>query len=297
MEKCSVGIMVYNEVDNLDVLLEAITNQVLDGWTIEEIIFVSSGSTDSSDERILSAAQQNHKIKLFKQEQRLGKCSAINLFLKEVKSKICILINADSLPAKDSFQILLSSLGERVGLVGARPVPVNADADLIGFFIGYLWQIHHRIACMKPKIGEMFAFRKEIVTSLPENCAVDEAMMEVLCMRSNYRIVYDSRAIIYIKGAHDIKGCLAQRRRIAYGHIWLYKNYHYLVSTREKKRIIKAMLQEFSLNPKIMLFTYLSVLIESIGRILGLWDYYIKKNHNHHIWNVAKSSKGKIRVN
>ena len=295
--KCSVGVMVYNEEDNIINLLQHINNQSLDGWIIVEIIVVSSGSSDGTDGKVSVFAQHNKRVKLLKQEYRYGKSSAINLFLKEAKSKICILLNGDSVPEKNSFQILLSSFNEEtVGIVGARPVPVNVGSDFAGFRIEFLWEMHHRVSCMRPKIGEMFAFRKDIVSSIPNNCAVDEAILEAFGARAGFQILYNPQAIVYLKGAVDIKEFMAQRRRIAYGHLWLSKNFGYLVSTRENIRIIRAFLSIIDINPKILLFIFVSIGIECIGRILALWDYYIRKGHDHHIWNIAKSSKGKINL-
>lgn len=162
VKEFSVGIMVYNEVDNIDNLLEAVINQMCGNWVMREIIVVSSGSTDGTDEKVLNKSRQDQRIKLLKQDRRYGKCSAVNLFLKESKSEICILVNGDSIPEKTAFQTLLNSLEERIGLIGSRPVPINIGFNFIEFCVRFLWEMHHQVNLLRPKIGEMFLLKKRL---------------------------------------------------------------------------------------------------------------------------------------
>ena len=85
--KVSIGIFVYNEEKNIRNILNALLNQNLMRISISEIVVVSSGSTDQTDEIVKDLSKRNKKIKLIVQKKREGKASAINLFLRKVSDK------------------------------------------------------------------------------------------------------------------------------------------------------------------------------------------------------------------
>ncbi|MCD6101917.1 MAG: glycosyltransferase, partial [Candidatus Cloacimonetes bacterium] len=96
MIKCSLGIFAYNEEKNIGQLLNAIENQDLNQVSIEEVIVVSSNSTDRTDDIVREFARKNSKIRLIVQPERKGKSSAINLFLNEAKGDIFVIESADT---------------------------------------------------------------------------------------------------------------------------------------------------------------------------------------------------------
>lgn len=125
---------------------------------------------------------------------------------------------------------------------------------------------------------------------------MDEAILEAVCVKRGYIVKYKPEAIVFIKGPTKIKEFISQRRRIAYGHIWVYKNFNYLVSTREKLKSIRALLMTLECNPRFLIFVFGCIILEVIARILAIWDYYVKDYNPHYIWEIAKSSKGLINV-
>src|SRR6266851_1735031 len=79
---CSVGIMAYNEEANIGRTIHAVLEQHGPSIRIEEIIVVASGCTDRTVPLVAAIALQEPRVRLCVQEQREGKASAINLFLK-----------------------------------------------------------------------------------------------------------------------------------------------------------------------------------------------------------------------
>lgn len=77
--KCSLGVFAYNEAENIIPLLEALVNQKLEKVEIEEIIVVSSGSTDMADELVTQFAETHPQVRLIRQAKREGKSVTINL--------------------------------------------------------------------------------------------------------------------------------------------------------------------------------------------------------------------------
>ncbi|MGI6716008.1 MAG: glycosyltransferase family 2 protein [Eubacteriales bacterium] len=128
---------------------------------------VSSASTDGTDELVAEYSQSHPQVKLIRQARREGKSSAINLFLAQATSPYLVVISGDVIPAPRTIERLVSAFrDERIGATGGRPVPVNDENTFMGFAVHLLWRLHHRMAMISPKLGEMIAFRK-LMESIP----------------------------------------------------------------------------------------------------------------------------------
>jgi len=84
----TVGVCAYNEEANIGKLLAQILTQRTKEFRIKEVIVVSSGSTDKTDEIVERFAQRYGKVVLMRQRKRAGKYSAINLILKHSQTPI-----------------------------------------------------------------------------------------------------------------------------------------------------------------------------------------------------------------
>lgn len=283
--KISIGICAYNEEDNIGKLLDNLHCQVGD-----EIIIIASGCTDRTIPIIKEKQEKDKRIRLLVQEKREGKSSAVNLFLRNASYDVLVLLSGDVLPERDAIWKLARSLGgEKAGLAGARPVPVNPEDNFIGFCVNYMWQLHHLIALRDPKCGEMIAFRK-VFDKIPPESAVDEASIEKEIEKRGLKKVYVPEAIVQNKGPETISDFIKQRRRIALGHIWLKKQEGYEVSTLSGGKILSLILKNLPKGFKKKAWVIGMIKLEIWSRFLGWRDYRINKK-NTHIWEVAKTTK------
>lgn len=279
--KVSIGIMAHNEEKNIARLINAIKNQNLKEIKVAEIIVVSSGSTDKTNEIV----KKTKKAKLIIEKERKGKTSAINLFLKEAKSDYIVLISADVIPRRDTIEKLCLPLkNEEIGIVASRPIPVKEDT-FINKIIQTQWLLHHRISSIKPKYGEAIAFRN-IIKKI-RNTAADEEHIAMLIHKKGFRGHYARNSVVFNKGPETISDFLKQRRRIYSGHIVLKNKSKYEATSLNNHIILKETLRILKLSN---IFTIISsALLEMIGRTLGLIDIIIGKNH--YIWKISKTTK------
>jgi biofilm PGA synthesis N-glycosyltransferase PgaC len=286
----SIGIPAFNEESNIAGLLNAIVTQKMGRFAIDEIIVVSSGSTDKTDAIVEAFSDRDSRIRLIRQVKREGKASAINEFIKTAHNKILVLESADTIPDNNTIEKLcLPFENSRVGMTGARPIPVNDSNRFMGYVSHLLWSLHNRLAVKSPKCGELVAFRK-VFRGLPKDTAVDEAWIEYEIRKRNYRIVYVSEATVLNKGPDTISDFLRQRRRIAFGHLDLSKRTQFEVSTSNFLSIFSAILAEFPFKePKKWLFLTCAFTLEGLGRFLGYYDYHKKKHHS--VWEISKTTK------
>ncbi|MBN1327203.1 MAG: glycosyltransferase, partial [Candidatus Cloacimonetes bacterium] len=235
----SIGIIVHNEAANIAKLLNALKNQNLNRVVIREIIIVSSASTDATDEIVEEFSKQDKRITLIREKERRGKSAAINLFLKAANSEILIIESGDTIPAVDTVEKLIIPFFEQsIGMTGGRPVPENSPDNFIGYSVNLLWNLHHKMALINPKLGEMVAFRR-LFENLPEQSAVDEASIEALIRSAGLKLKYIGDALVYNKGPENLRDFIKQRKRIAAGHLWLKDVQNYSVASQDKKLLIK----------------------------------------------------------
>jgi len=288
--KFSMGICAYNEEKTVGRLLNFFLREKFKQVSMTEIIVVASGCTDKTEDVVRGFNQKDSRIKLITEKERRGKASAVNLIIRNSKSKIIVLESADTVPAKGAVEKLVLALkNPEVGLVGGRPIPCNKPNDLIGFAVNLQWKLHHLISLKRPKAGEMVAFKK-IFKRIHPKSAVDEAIVECLVATQGYRISYEPKAVVYNKGPETVRDFLRQRRRIYAGHLATKRYYGYAVSTFDGLAIFPYLLKVFELNWRFFVFTPIVIFLEFIGRTTGWLDYHFKIR-DHAIWKIAKSTK------
>ncbi len=286
----SIGIAAYNEEANIGRLLESIKKQKLKKVKISEILIISSGSTDKTNDIVNKYSNKNKKIHLIKQIKRLGKASAVNLILNKSINEIIILMGADILLSPTALEKLVKPLlNDSVGIVGSHPIPLNNKKTFFGYTAHLLWDLHHKISLKSPKMGECIAFRK-VFRQIPVLSSVDEANIEPLIRGQGFKTVYASDAVVYNLGAQNLSDYIARRRHIYAGHLATMNEYSYAVSTISGVKILILLLKNLELNWRFILWTPMVIILEIYCRILGHIDYKLKKK-THTVWQITKSTK------
>jgi len=282
----SVGIMAYNEEQNVAHLLNALLRQNMHFFTIQEIIIVSSGSTDRTNQIAGSFAKRYKKIKLLTQRKREGKWSAINVFLKNAKNQILVLASADIIPKDDAVEKLcMPLLSKNIGIVGSHPIPVNSKDSLMGRIIHIQWKLHHLLSLKKPKFGEMIAFLNIIPPIGPT--AVDEEFIAMHMQRQGYRGVYASDALVLMKGPGTMREFIRQKRRIHAGHMNLKKKHGYRAASLSKAEQISLL--TFSLVWQNFFPLATGAVLDGLARVIARIDLII--NRDHAVWKISPSTK------
>ena len=292
--RCSVGITAHNEEANIGRLLEAMVNQRLDRVEISEIIVVASGCTDSTCDIVRGFEAKEPRIKLLTQDEREGKVSAVNLFLKHAQEEICVLESGDTLPGEDSVENLVSIFRDpQLGMAGAHKVPVNVPDHVIGYLSHLRLTLEHSLCLEIPRLGEMIAFRK-VFDQIPPDVAMDEAFVEALMIDRGLQVRYAPDAMVYNMGPETFSDFVRQRRRNYAGHLHLKHKYGYRVSSLDNVRVARLALGEAwaAISRTVRLLYILTALaaIEIYSRILGSYDYYVKGD-KHVVWDMAWTTK------
>jgi glycosyltransferase involved in cell wall biosynthesis len=290
--ECSVGVMAYNEQDNITVALDSILGQKT-ARPIAEVIVVASGCEDRTGAIVAEIARHDPRVHLIEQERREGKASAINLFISAARSPVLVLVSADVLVKDGTFDALLRHFDDpAVGMAGGHPTPVNSETTFLGHAVHLQWRLHHRIARQSPKMGEIVAFRN-VVPSIPLDTAVDEISIQALITQLGYQLVYEPQAVVYNRGPTTVRDFLRQRRRIYAGHLRVREQQGYSASTMSAWRVGRALWGSGSFTtPRAVLWSIGTVGLEATARALGQYD--VVRRRSQHVWEISDTTKRHI---
>lgn len=293
----SIGICAHNEQETIEALINSILKQSLpSSMYLKELLIISSGSTDDTDQIITQLAKHHTCITPIIKPKREGKAQAVNTFIKKAKSRYLVLSSADLLLEKNCLNMLLTELQQRkVGLTAPQIKPSNDNGDLVSFAFQLQWELHHKINLQfpnRPKVGELVAFKK-IFKRIISSSAVDEANIEPLIHLQDYSIEYCPEAIVYNRGPETILDFLRQRRRIYAGHTSLRNEYGYTVVTYSNTRVFGVLLANMTWEWDYFVKLLGVIFLEAVARLSGLLDYYLQLR-THTIWKTAHTTKKRI---
>ena len=239
----TIGICAYNEAQNIERSIRSIYDQKTKDITVREVIVVSSGSTDGTDDIVRRLADEYGNITLIRQEKREGKNSAINCYLENKTCDVVVMLNADNIFGNENslYSLVSPFFDEKVGMVGGHPVPTNDKKDKVGFATHVLWTMHHHLALVYPKIGELVAFR-DIGTRLPTDQQSDEDIIRMNLEKAGYNCIYAPDAIVLNRGPETEEDFLKQRIRVNIGEVNMKRKFDYDIPSWNKKYLMNAVM-------------------------------------------------------
>jgi glycosyltransferase involved in cell wall biosynthesis len=297
----SILVPAHNEADNIQTVLQSLIDQRTSHARIVEIVVVASGCTDDTAGLARKVTKGRPGMHVHIQERRAGKVAAINEYLKmrDPRADVIILCSADLRVAPDVAERIAMCFRDHpdVGMVGARPVPDNDGSKLVGKMVQLLWEMHHRIALEHPKMGELVAFRANLIERVSELSVVDEASIEDVVRSKGYGLAYIPDAVVTNHGPETLNEYFEQRRRIARGHYWLDFAFGYQVATLDQAILVRTaadVAKEEGVFGKGALLT--AIATEVAARAAGFVDARILGG-KHRTWKQLRSTKRLRDVN
>jgi poly-beta-1,6-N-acetyl-D-glucosamine synthase len=191
-----------------------------------QIIVVYSG-TDQGVLDELKFFQEQQLIELITEQKRSGKTNALNLGLQHTSCEICVITDSDSLIENGSLENLISPFADQE--VGA----VSGDLEYFG--TGNSNKLHNLLFNKYKKTiknwesmvdscsyapGELLAFRKKLVDSLPGEVIVDDYYLLLTIRHEGYRCVSAPEAKVYEQPPSKSSGTLERTRRVVSGTLF-----------------------------------------------------------------------------
>jgi cellulose synthase/poly-beta-1,6-N-acetylglucosamine synthase-like glycosyltransferase len=302
----SVGICAYNEEANIGNLLKDIIEQHLPPeLKLNEIIVVSSGSTDRTDDIVRKMAETDTRIKLIIEKTRKGKAEALNKILAKAKGDILVVISADTrLPPKSLVKIVKSIEKPGVGGACAATIPICNKNSATELFYSFLWRTHKRLLYEEEKTkgtlsqlgGDMWAIRRGIITHIPSNIINDDIYLGIKLREKGWRITFNPQSKVFIKSPTTPIEYIQQRERIIIGHkqikeitciepVTISK-----LTLKKPSHALKILLNEikmYNLNERLKIIG--GFFLEFIAQILA--QIKMKEKHKYVKWKRIPGTK------
>ncbi len=251
---------------------------------------ISSASTDSTDDIVKDYQRRDGRIRLVVQEKREGKNAAVNLFMKEAKGDILVLVNADNTLEKGALQSLIQPFNDpETGMVGGHPVPVNSKDSLVGFAVNLLWDMHHQLSLIHPKTGELIAFRN-LSLQTPKECSTDEDLIRMEVEKRGYRVGYAPQAIVYNRGPTTLEDFWKQRVRVNIGEKYMKRRFSFQVPTWNIKFLFPAMVVLLKDNRRNLAKFVSAIGLELVVRAYASLYVALDKG-DLAVWSMVDSTK------
>jgi glycosyltransferase involved in cell wall biosynthesis len=217
----TVGIPAYNEEANIKRLLQALIAQKQINYILERIIVISDKSNDNTDLEVESL--RNKKIILLRNRKRLGKSLSQNVILRNNKSQVLVIFDADTLP-KDKYLlenlIKLFSKENNVGLVGGSVEPMSATTLTEKILYdsvqakNYIYRKFNKGNNIYLCHGRVRAFSENFIKSLKwRKTYGEDAYSYLSCLSEGFEFYYMPSAEVIYKLPSSLKDHLKQSVR------------------------------------------------------------------------------------
>lgn len=180
---------------------------------------------DATANVIKSYSKIDKRVK-FLRDPHKGKPSALNLAFGKARGDIILLTDGDVYSSNNSVSELLAPFSNpKIGAVAGRPVSVSPRGTMLGFWSHILTNIAHelRVKSYKNKrfihcTGYLYAIRKGIVHSVPNNALADDGYISHKIFDSGYLIGYAPKAEVYVKYPDNFSDWVKQKKRSTGGY-------------------------------------------------------------------------------
>jgi cellulose synthase/poly-beta-1,6-N-acetylglucosamine synthase-like glycosyltransferase len=186
-----------------------------------QIIFVSDGSTDSTNEILKTLPDSN--VETFILPQRSGKATALNYAVERARHKILIFSDASTLFAPDALRKLVRHFADpRMGAVcGALQFHASATSQQTE---GVYWKYECMMRLMEARLGAtltasgaIYALRREAYVPLDRSAVLDDFIIPMNARKAGYQVGYDPEATATDYGSESVEGEFTRRVRLATG--------------------------------------------------------------------------------
>ena len=187
-----------------------------------EILFVSDGSTDATNE-ILERAAAGGGVTFLPLPTRGGKSSALNQAVPCARHDILVFSDAATLFAPDAVSKLVRHFADpQVGVVcGALQFQASAESRQTE---GLYWRYESWLRLMESQIGvtltasgAIYALRRQCFVPLSADTLVEDLVVPMTARRLGFRVLYEPEARGTDFAASTVAGEFARRVRIATG--------------------------------------------------------------------------------
>lgn len=193
-----------------------------------EIVVASDGSTDDTAD--LARAYASRGVQVLDCHPRRGKAAVLNDAVAASRGEVLVFCDANVLFERDAVDRLVSRLADST--VGAVSGDVRLASHESNFEFGetLYYRLERRLQQAESDLGAligvdggMYALRRELFRTLPEDTILDDFVNTMAALRAGARVEYEPRAVARENGTPTAQIEFARRVRVTAGMIQVLK--------------------------------------------------------------------------
>ncbi|WP_319548610.1 glycosyltransferase [Desulfogranum marinum] len=207
-----------------------------------KIIVISDASSDKTD--LLVQQIKSNRVKLVRQEKRLGKTSALNMCLGEVNNSIIIFTDSNTCFTKEAiFQLTRPFSDPKVGLVSGLQLykKTNGEFNTLGLYSKYefyLKKLESRIGSLAGADGAIYAIKGELFETIP-NAYINDFYHPMNITNRGYKVVFQKNALAYEESDESFANEINRQIRITTQSAYIFrKEFLNLIVNKNYKALI-----------------------------------------------------------
>ncbi len=196
----SIAMVVRNE----DQVLEKKLQNLLDLEYPQDhcqIVVVSDGSTDGTDQ-ILKRYAENPRVQVLFKSQSEGKACGLNDAMSVASGDIVFFTDARQELEPGSVRLLIENFADaNVGCASGALMLGDSRSGETGKGMGLYWAIEKRIRELESDCGSVvgatgaiYAVRRELLPQVPEGTILDDVFIPMQVVRQGKRVIFDARS-------------------------------------------------------------------------------------------------------
>jgi poly-beta-1,6-N-acetyl-D-glucosamine synthase len=296
----SVGIPAYNEEQNIKQLLTALLRQKQEGFVLREIVVVSDGSTDGTEEQVRLVSDP--RIRLISLSENTGLALAQNKILDTVTGDVLVLLDADIIPGNQNLLreiIKPFQINAQLGMIGADTVSAYSGSwfeSVIEFSHDFKQRIYKRINSGDTIYlchGRARAFVRAFYSELRWPAVnAEDAYSYLTCKQAGFQFEFAPLACVVFRSPGTFFDYAKQSHRFHLGKVRLSQLFPSRLVKNSFYIPIRAWLSVLvwaCLRHPLLITNY--ILIVVVTRFYKQWMRPVK----HGTYEISKSSKIVVR--
>lgn len=196
MPSVSIAMVVRNEAGVLEGKLRNL--MALDySAELVEIVVVSDGSTDGTNDILLRSAQGS-RVRVVMTPESRGKAAGLNDAIAAAQGEIVVFTDARQKIEAGAIRLLVSQFADpEVGCASGELMLGNPDSGEVVRGMGLYWRIEKTIREMESASGSVvgatgaiYAVRRQLLVPVPAGTILDDVYIPMHVVRQGYRVTF-----------------------------------------------------------------------------------------------------------